>query len=380
MFRTQYPDIPRVDSHTHLVGRYQSEDVWPAIEAMRAKTLAECGADVATFIELDGGKLKSWNHQPAEGIERVKRGGGRVIPTLADYRPAQGLKASTPGDVKRWLDAGYCGWKMHWNAEFNGGPRAKYGLISDPYFTPFFAALEAAGMPLMCLHLDAPWGDGKKQRAALRAVMDRHPDLVVIQAHFGAQRWGTLAEHAAVFDAHPNFHRDISTTGQNLALWADHDEAREFFIRYADRLLWGTDNMSPFKAGSKVPVDRLVTKMIRQFEWLETAGPVSTDGIGAGTARTPETGPGMNLSRESLQKIYWLNAVRLVPHVREAMAALGHREPVGAPEKPAPEATQRAQRLGVLLPRVTERDILSLSAAGRAAVRTEVQRIARLTQ
>jgi hypothetical protein len=255
-YRTIYPEMPRVDSHTHLVGRYQSEDVWPAIEAMRAKTLAQCGADVAAFVELDGGKLKSWNHQTAEGIERVKRGNGRIIPTLADYRPSQGLNASTPGDIKKWLDEGYCGYKWHWGSEFNG-PKSKYGLINDPYFTPFFAAMESAGMPLMCLHLEAPWGDPKKQQAALRSVMDRHPDLVVIQAHFGAQRWGTLADHAAVFDAHPNFHRDISTTAQHLSLFSEPDEAREFFVRYADRLLWGTDNMSPFKSGSAIPVDRM---------------------------------------------------------------------------------------------------------------------------
>jgi len=135
-YRTIHPDIPRVDSHTHLVGRRHSEDIWPALEAVRNKVLADCGADVALHIELDGGHLDKWNQDPVKGLDRIKKGNGRLIGTLADYRPAQGLKASTPGDIKRWLDAGYCGYKWHWNAEFNGGPRARYGLINDPYFTP----------------------------------------------------------------------------------------------------------------------------------------------------------------------------------------------------------------------------------------------------
>jgi hypothetical protein len=113
-------------------------------------------------------------------------------------------------------------------------------------------------------------------------------------------------------------------------------------------------------------------------EWLETANVIEKQGINK--PRAPEPTLGLNLPREALEKIYWQNAVRLVPHVRDAMAALGYALPVGTPEKPAPEATPRAQRLGVMLPRVTERDILSLSEADRAAVRTEIQRIARLTQ
>ena len=148
-----------------------------------------------------------------------------------------------------------------------------------------------------------------------------------------------------------------------------------FFIKYADRLLWGTDNINSHRLAEKINIDRRTTKYMLQFQWLETAGPVPSKGIGKSQPRTPDMLPGLNLPRDALEKIYWLNAVRLVPHVREAMAALGHREPVGKPEKPEPEATPRAQRLGVLLPRVTERDILSLSAADRAVVERELTRL-----
>jgi predicted TIM-barrel fold metal-dependent hydrolase len=371
-YQTIYPDIPRIDAHTH-VGRRPVETVWADLKAVRDKAKADSGITIALQIDLDGGVQRQWVQDPVAGIAKLKQHPG-IIGCLSDSKPAQGLKASSPDDAQRWLDAGYCGWKWHWNAEFNGGSKAKYGLINDPYFRPYFDALEAAGMPLMCLHLEAPWGDIKAQQAALRSVMDRHPDLIVVQAHFGAQRWGSLADHAKVFDAHPNFYRDISTTAQHLSLFAGPDESREFFIKYSDRLLYGTDNICSHRADEAVPVRGWALKYERQAQWLETAGPVPSQGIGKLGPRTPEHIPGLNLPRAALEAIYWRNAVRIIPHVREAMIALGYSLPTGEVPKPG-TPTPRAQRLIEFLPRLKPADIDTLSQEQRAGVSSQLARL-----
>jgi hypothetical protein len=137
--------------------------------------------------------------------------------------------------------------------------------------------------------------------------------------------------------------------------------------------------MSPGKPTDPFRESVYLKKYRVHFAWLENDGQIEMEGVGSFNPHAPESTPGLNLPRAALENIYYRNAVRLIPHVREAMQALGYSV-ASDPEKPAAEATPRAQRLGVLLPRVTERDILSLSAADRAAVRTEVQRIAGLTQ
>jgi hypothetical protein len=314
-------------------------------------------------------------------MARIKRQGqGRIIGALSDSKPLQAIKAATPDQIPAMKAAGWAGWKWHCQPAFNGGTKAAHPLYDDPYFTPYYRAMEAAQFPLVCLHFGAPLGNGKQQRDALRRVMDRHPDLIVIQAHFGAARtWGDLDEHGKWFEAYPNLYRDISTTAQHVAALWPPKEFGGFCTQYADRLLYATDVILDHRQPGTLYPDRITKKYGLQFEWLETANTVPTLGIGAGTPRTPPTVGGLNLPRAVLELIYWKNAARLIPHVREAMSSLGYGG-VSEPEKPAPEATQRAQRLAALAPRVTERDIQSLSAADRAAVRTEIQRIARLTQ
>ena len=375
MYQTQYPDIPAFDVHQHF-GRQGNDSIWPQLEAYRVEVLKTTGRDIAMGVDLDGGVMRGWVQDPVAGLARIKaKTNGRVLGTLSDAKPLRQLKASSPGDVDKWLERGFCGWKWHCQALFNGGRSAEHGLVNDPYFAPYYRAMESVGMPLLCLHLEAPWGDPKAQRAALRQVMDRHPDLIVVQAHFGMQRWGTLKEHAAVFDAHPNFYRDISTTSNRLALWSEPAEAREFFIKYADRLLFGTDNIVSHKT-AEVPVKRWAGVRAFQFEWLETANQLDPTKIW-NTQKQADAVPGLNLPRSALEKIYWQNAARIIPHVREGMAALGYSLPTGEIPKPVQPGTltPRAQRLIEFLPRLKPADIDTLSQEQRSGVSSQLARL-----
>ena len=386
MYRTRYPDQPRIDAHVH-VGRFTHESVWPAWLDLRARVLREVGADVAAFVELDGGAcMPQWTHQPEAGLRRVRQQGqGRFYPTLTDYRPAQGLNAARPNEVASRLEQGFVGWKWHWGASFNGGPRARYGLLSDSYYAPFLAAMERAGMPLLCLHVEAPHGDSRAQAQALYTILERYPKLAVVQAHFGRQRHGTLEQHARLFDLYPNFYRELSTTAQWLTTWTSHTEARDFLIRYSDRILYGTDNMSRHSGSDPLGIAWYVRKYHLQFQWLETFDQVETRGIGAAHARMPERVRGLELPLPVLRQIYWENALRVIPHLRAGLGALGYAvgeapQPAPAPPASAPiEPTHRATRwLGIqdnLLLRTDQADIKSIPEPNRSEIRDAILRI-----
>ena len=68
--------------------------------------------------------------------------------------------------------------------------------------------------------------------------MARHPETTFILAHLG-NRTDDLAAAGAMLDRHPNLSMDISARVSELG--RQPRAAREFFLRYQDRLLFGTD-------------------------------------------------------------------------------------------------------------------------------------------
>jgi hypothetical protein len=90
-FQTAYPDIPRVDIHTHI-GRRLSDDAFPSVLGQRQAVKAACDADLALWIDLDGGSMTQWVQDPAAGMARIKRQGqGRVLGVLSIAGPSARL-------------------------------------------------------------------------------------------------------------------------------------------------------------------------------------------------------------------------------------------------------------------------------------------------
>ena len=323
-YKTIFPKILRTDIHYH-VARRTALDTFISIEKTRELTLKNCNADIALIVDLDGGVMTNWVQDPERGYTRLKNNAkGRIIPVLSESKPAQGIVSFKPNEIARLKSARYNGLKMHWQAAFNGGKNAKYGLINDKYFEPFFKELERNNMPLVCLHLEAPWGKMIEQRAALCDVLATYPNLNIIHAHFGAQRWRSLDEHAKIFDDFPNYYRDISTTAQHLTVVYSYKEARDFFIKYNDRLLYGTDNICSHRADIIPNPNVRAKKYELQFEWLETDNNVRTRGIGMVNENTPEFIKGLNLPERALRNIYFNNTVRLLPWAKTSLLELNY--------------------------------------------------------
>jgi predicted TIM-barrel fold metal-dependent hydrolase len=73
-------------------------------------------------------------------------------------------------------------------------------------------------------------------------MIAKHPNTTWVLAHMG---WHTqdLAHLGEIFDRHPNVHAEVGAILYDLGRQPRF--AREFFIRYADRILFGKDSFAP---------------------------------------------------------------------------------------------------------------------------------------
>ncbi|WP_343704093.1 amidohydrolase family protein [Chitinophaga sp.] len=81
-----------------------------------------------------------------------------------------------------------------------------------------------------------------EQIAARNRMLQKHPQLRFIGAHLGSLEWNTDTL-AACLDKFPNMAVDMAARIGDLQFQAmkDRQKVRDFFIRYQDRLIYGTD-------------------------------------------------------------------------------------------------------------------------------------------
>ncbi len=130
-------------------------------------------------------------------------------------------------------------------------------------------------------------------------MVARHPNTTFIGAHFGCYA-EDLNWVAQALDRCPNFNVDISERVGELG--RQPYSARKFFLKYADRILFGLD----------CPVQPEEYRVYYRF--LET----DDEHFAYGTAPTPRQGRwqvcGLYLPDDVLEKVYFKNAERLIMH------------------------------------------------------------------
>ena len=131
----------------------------------------------------------------------------------------------------------------------------------------------------------------------LASLVARHPSTVFIGAHVGCYA-ENLAWAGALLDRCPNFHVDISARIGELG--RQPYSARRFFLKYADRILFGSD------AGPYPKTYRII------YRFLET----DDEYFNYNAAPIPMQGRwhicGLYLPDEVLRKVYFENAERIL--------------------------------------------------------------------
>lgn len=223
--------------------------------------------------------------------------------------------------------------------------------VTDPYFADYWACVEELGIPIVW-HVNDPeefwdsakipswakernWGYGpddvqKEQLySEVDEVLGKYPNLRIIFAHFYFLS-ADIVRAGHFFDEHPTVHFDLAPGIEMLYnLSQNPDISREFFIHYADRIVFGTDLFS----GLSLKGGRIRSGLV--FRWLESEDTFRVPEESDFLLGSPDDGliHGLSLPDDVLNKIYSGNFMRLSgtePHTLDIEKALEECERIDA--------------------------------------------------
>jgi predicted TIM-barrel fold metal-dependent hydrolase len=213
-------------------------------------------------------------------------------------------------------------------------------MIDDPKLDPIFTYLEEKGIPV-CGHLGEPkncwlpleemtvnndriyfeehpqyhmylhpeFPSYEEQIAARDRMLEKHPKLKFMGAHLSSLEW-SVDELAAHFDRFPNATADLAERICHIQVQAqaDWDKVRDFFIKYQDRIIYGTDR-GDYEGPDQDP-EKLKEKVREEWrsDWkfLTTEETISSWKVNGDFK-------GLKLPREVVEKIYYKNAEKMFP-------------------------------------------------------------------
>ncbi|MEO1498193.1 MAG: amidohydrolase family protein [Planctomycetota bacterium] len=152
-----------------------------------------------------------------------------------------------------------------------------------------------------------PWPSHDALLAARNRVVERHPRTTFIGAHI-ANHPENLAMVSQWLDRYPNL--VVETSSRIAELGRQPYTAREFFLRYQDRILFGTDGPRP--AGRLLPNWRFFETRDEYFAYAEN--PFPPQGLWSIH--------GLGLPDAILLKLYQQNAARVIPGVARRLESL----------------------------------------------------------
>ncbi len=311
-----------IDSHTHLMDCNSADR---HLEVCRSCGHAKSGI-VCTISE------ERINTNPPALFAKSRYNSEIFAFCALDHSSAVAPSVTTPSlaeQVDLLLDMGVDGIKM-----LEGKATTRQWLnisVDSDYFADYFVKAQDTRIPILW-HVNDPeefwdpdripvwaaernWGydetdvQKEEQYTEIDNVLQRYPELNIIFAHFYFLS-ADLPRAAAFLDKHPNVNFDLALGIEYLYNMSDtRDAARDFFIKYADRIVFGTDIISeladtPEKAQARAG---LITR------WLETAEEYHVPDEADFLLGDPEDGliRGLNLPDEVLQKIYKTNYERI---------------------------------------------------------------------
>ena len=180
---------------------------------------------------------------------------------------------------------------------------------ADP--SAFFRPLDPSNERLGELRNHPEWGflgtefpTRSELHAARNRVIAKHPKTNFIAAHFGNDA-EDLEEVTNWLEAYPNLFVEFSSRINELG--RQPFTSQTFFLRFADRILMGSDG--PFPESRLRIYWRFLETNDEYFHYSEKSPPPQGDWRIYG----------LNLPSDVLQKIYTANASRLIPGIKERL-------------------------------------------------------------
>ena len=226
-------------------------------------------------------------------------------------------------EIQSLKDEGYSVAKCHfsplWVDRMNEG--GVLPSIDNECFDPFFDALTENKIPTL-VHISDPdtyyemrynniehYGTKEEHLAQFERRLARNPELQFQIAHFCAQpEPHRLPNLSRLLDTYPNFCIDTgSARWMSRELSKNPEQSRNFFIKYADRILFGTDCVARPMNSDYYTGRHSALRILLETNMASVPLPF----IDADTVDTGGTFiNGLNLPEKVLKKVYWENAIR----------------------------------------------------------------------
>lgn len=267
------------------------------------------------FVTLDwrgAGKEDDWAswdcqrpdfaHRVAEQLADAKKRGASGVKLFKDF----GLRYKNPDGTFLKVD------DPRWDKIWEACGRLGMPIImhtADP--SAFFRPIDEKNERWEELHRRPEWsfyGSQFPKRdellAARNRVIERHPRTTFFGAHM-ANDAEDLKQLAEWLDKYPNLYVEFASRISELG--RQPYTARKFFLRYADRIMFGTDGPWPEE------------RVRLYWRFLET----QDENFPYSEKEFPPQGLwniyGIDLPDEVLRKVYHENAARLIPGVQERL-------------------------------------------------------------
>ena len=320
-----FADLKIIDGHVHFRGLEWTESI---LEWMDQVGLASVNLVSTPSLETVNQNVELVYLKSQYSGRFYASGGLDYVQAMSNREQMSDVLG---GQIHTLQALGFDGLKL-----IEGKPTARKWLgipLDAPAYEGMWAALEELEMPIVC-HVADPeefwdrervpdwavtrdwfYGDGTfPAKEALYAevdhVLERHPALKLILAHFYFLS-ADLERAARFLEAHPSVCLDITPGGEMYNHFTRAGEAaRAFFVRYQDRIVYGTDVSTRAIQQGGIEAAASYAYFVRTY--LETVEPFTPppaiphwleDDL---AAIVP-----IALPREALEKIYYGNLERL---------------------------------------------------------------------
>ena len=317
-----YTDLPIIDIHAHIMEPHslimQEQFAPPTLENARFMTemLECCGYDALCIPSIT---LYDAEDLPCNPLALYAKclSPGRIYAFAGLRRDPEIAKNVDMADqLKTLLNAGFDGVKMICKPNAR---RVWNVPIDDAIFNDFFAYLEEHQIPLL-FHVGDPdsfWDPVKVPLWAKKSnwyygddkdipdlnglynetehMLEKFPHLQVVFAHFFFMS-GDLKRAGSLMEKFPKISFDLTPGSEMYFDFSAHpDQARDFFIKYQDRIIFGTDNVGVNGSHAKETMGECFEKVKKLRQFFETDEEVINWGA---TLR------GISLPKEVCRKIY----------------------------------------------------------------------------
>jgi len=171
------------------------------------------------------------DEQRKQMLDNYAKHKGRIDRFCIIYPEEVNSAEETVKRLAREKQDGAIGFGEHYGVELK---------FDDPKNMRLYAACAKVGLPVL-FHMDRNKNLDEKGLPRLERVLKAYPDCILI-AH--SDWWRQLADGTCdrLLEAYPNLYADISCTVDRSIIGRNKEFARAFFIRHADKLLFGTDS------------------------------------------------------------------------------------------------------------------------------------------